>query len=615
MKKVLLFLFAFGMLTASAQYKIERLEPMFWWTGFENPDLQVLVYGENIAELTPKIEDYQGVSLRATIRVKNPDYLFLDLNISPQAQPGSFQISFEKDGKQQASYAYNLYEREKGSAQRQGFDASDAIYLITPDRFANGNPENDQIESLRDKLNRKDDYGRHGGDLKGIIDHLDYIENMGFTAIWLNPVLENAMPQASYHGYAITDYYAVDPRYGSNELYKKLSQEAEKRGIKLIMDMVMNHCGSEHWWVKNPPTDDWLHFQEKYQRCNHRRTTLHDPYSSEIDKKMFTDGWFVSVMPDMNQDNPLLANYLIYNSIWWIEYAGLGGVRHDTHPYPGEEFMNRWTCRIMQEYPNFNIVGEEWSLDPVVIAKWQRGQQLPLDFQSCLPSLMDFPLQHYLVKALVENESWGTGLIKLYEILGNDFLYAEPYNMVIFPDNHDMDRFFTQVKQDFDLYKLGMAYLLTTRGIPQIFYGTEILMANQKPGDHGEIRTDFPGGWQGDKTNAFTAENLSNQQEEAQKFMKKLLNWRKQNPVIHSGKLMHFGPLHDGVYVYFRYNEEKKIMVVLNKSKNDKEIPTSRFSEILDSQSTAINIFSGKRFEVGKQIVAPARSPLILEIE
>lgn len=610
---LLLFILISSVTIQAQNYELERVEPLHWWTGMQNPELQLMLYGNNIGKLTPEIS-YDGVTIKRIQKAENASYLFIYLNISRQTKPGTFDISLSKDAQQVLSYSYTLKKRDEHSADREGFDSSDVIYLITPDRFANGNSGNDELQEYTDKLNRNDDYGRHGGDIQGIIDHLDYIEEMGFTAIWLNPVLENAMPEASYHGYATTDYYKIDPRFGSNELYKKLSEEAGKRGIKLIMDMITNHIGSEHWWMKDPPTSDWVHYRDNYQVTNHRRTTLHDPYASEIDKKRFTDGWFVESMPDLNQSNPLLADYLIYNSLWWIEYAGLRGVRHDTHPYPGSEFMNQWSCRIMEEYPNFNIVGEEWSEDPLVLAKWQRGSDLPVDFSSCLPSLMDFPIQVSLIESLSEEENWNSGFIKVYEKLSYDFLYPDPYNMVIFPDNHDMDRFYRQVNNDYDLFKMGMTYILTMRGIPQIYYGTEILMSNKKPGDHGEIREDFPGGWAPDSKNAFKGDGLSDTKKEAQTFVKKIVNWRKRNPVIHNGKLMQYAPKHDGLYVYFRYNEKKTVMVIFNKNPEKNRLEAGYFYERIKGFTKGADIITGATFSMDK-LEVPARSVLILELE
>jgi glycosidase len=546
-------------------------------------------------------------------RVENDNYLFIYLKISEPAKAGEFDITLLHNGQEEIVYSYELKERQPGSDARQGFNNSDVIYLITPDRFANGNYDNDEVKGYVDKLNRQDDYGRHGGDIQGIIDHLDYIEEMGFTAIWLNPVLENEMAEASYHGYATTDYYKVDPRFGSNELYKKLSEEAEKRGIKLIMDMIVNHIGSNHWWMQDPPSSDWIHYQQNFQRNNHRRTTIHDPYASEIDTKRFVDGWFVKAMPDLNQRNELLGDYLIYNSIWWIEYAGLDGIRQDTYPYSGKKFLAEWSCRIMQEYPNFNIVGEEWGVDPAVLAKWQRGSELG-DLKSCLPSLMDFPLHTSLIKALTQEETWGTGFIEVYETLSYDYLYPNPSNLVIFLDNHDMDRFYRQVNKDIDLFKMGMTYLLTMRGIPQVYYGTEILMSNDKPGDHGQIRTDFPGGWKGDEINAFTGEGLSEIQLKAQQFTKKLLNWRKNNPVIHNGKLMHYAPKHDGIYVYFRYNDKKTLMVIFNKSEEEKHLNREYFYEMLEGYTKGTDVITEETYPLD-DLTVPGRSALILELE
>ncbi len=580
-----------------------------------NPELQLMLYGSDLGSLDPEIE-YPGVSIKKVQRVENPNYLFLYLHIAPQTKAGTIELKLLKEGREQLTHAYELREREKGSAQRKGFNSSDVIYLVTPDRFANGDTGNDRIPGMADTLDRGDDYARHGGDLQGIIEHLDYIEKMGFTALWLNPVLENAMDEQSYHGYATTDFYKVDPRYGSNRLYKKLGEEAEKRGIKLIMDIITNHAGSGHWWMQDPPSSDWLHYQDNFRLTNHRRRTLHDPYASRIDRERFVRGWFVPSMPDLNQANPLMADYLIYNSLWWIEYAGLEGIRHDTHPYAGPEFLERWTCRIMEEYPNFNIVGEEWALEPAVLAKWQRGNSLPVDFGSCLPSLMDFPIQSSLIEALTGEISWDSGFIRLYETLTYDYLYPEPFNMVVFPDNHDMDRFYRQVGNDYELFKMGLAYLLTIRGIPQIYYGTEILMSNDKGGSHGNIRSDFPGGWETDRSNAFTGRGLSNKQREAQRFIRKLLNWRKDKPVIHTGKLMQYAPRHDGVYVYFRYNDDKTVMVIFNKAEKEKTLDPGYFHERLEGYAKGTDVITGQSHSLthGKMQI-PSRSVLLLELK
>ena len=600
-----------GTIGFAQNYKIKHLEPAFWWTGMEYKQIQILVHGDQISELSPSFS-YPNLKLDSVIRTDNSNYLFLYLSLNEETEAGKFDLIFKKGKKEKLRYTFELKERRKNSAQRIGFNNSDAIYLITPDRFANAIPENDEVNKLLEGKNRNEAYGRHGGDLQGIIDHLDYIQKMGFTAIWLNPVLENNVKRSSYHGYSTTDYYKVDARFGSNADYVRLSEEASKRGIKLIMDQIMNHCGLEHWWTKDMPTKDWYHYPSDIKITNHRRTTLSDPYASKSDKELFENGWFVQSMPDLNQSNHLLADYLIQNSIWWVEYANLGGIRHDTHPYSGKEFMAEYACRIMQEYPNFNIVGEEWSPNPAVLAKWQNGKNNPDGFKSCLPSLMDFPLHIALLNALRNEESWNKGFINLYEMLSNDFMYPNPENLVIFPDNHDMQRFYTQINEDFNLFKTALIYVASTKRIPQIFYGTEYLATSPEERNDGLIRSDFPGGWKADKINAFTGRNLSKQQLEAQNFVRRLFNWRKENSVIHNGKLKHFAP-ENGTYVYFRYNKEKTVMVILNKNKENTTLHTERFNEIISGYTTGTDVITGIKYNLNL-IDLPAKTSLLLEL-
>jgi neopullulanase len=437
---------------------------------------------------------------------------------------------------------------------------------------------------------------------------------MGFTAIWVNPVLENDMQEYSYHGYSTTDFYKADPRFGSNEDYRNLSMKAKDKGIKMIMDMIVNHCGSEHWWMRDLPAADWLNYQSGFVGTIHRKSVLQDPYVAAIDLERMVDGWFVPTMPDLNQRNPLMATYLIQNTIWWVEYAWLSGIRMDTYPYPDKHFMSDWTCAVMQEYPNFNIVGEEWTENPALVAYWQRGKTNPDGYSSCLPGLMDFPLQGALRKGLTEKSGWSEGFMRLYEMLANDFLYADPSNFVIFPDNHDMSRFFTQMNEDYDLFRMGMIYTYTMRGIPQIYYGTEILMNNPGTDDHGIIRSDFPGGWAGDAVNAFTGAGLTAQQKEAQELLRKLGLWRKQAAVIHHGKLKHYLPEND-TYVYFRYDDERKVMVAMNKSAEPANLPLARFSEMLAGARSGKDVLSGQSFPLGKILTIPARQALILELD
>lgn len=592
---------------------IDRVEPMFWWAGMKNPNLQLMVHGENIADAKVELT-YPGVTLTSVTRVENPNYLFIDLKIAPEAQPGTFAISFLSKKKTVASYLYELKAREKGSALRQGFNPSDVIYLITPDRFANGNPDNDAMPGMKELPNRADKDGRHGGDLRGIINSLDYLNDLGFTAIWLNPVLENNMTRTSYHGYSTTDFYRVDPRYGSNDEYRELNDELDKRGMKLIMDMIFNHCGSEHWWMDDMPMPDWINNYPEHKITSHRRTVNQDPHASEIDKHEMADGWFVPTMPDLNQKNPFMATYLIQNSIWWIECVGLEGIRQDTWPYPDKDMMAEWTKQVLEEYPNFNIVGEEWSLNPAITSYWQLGKHNADGYQCYLPSLMDFPLQHAVSTGLKTEEGWNDGLIQLYEMLANDFLYPDADNLVVFPDNHDMSRFYTQVGEDADLLKLGLTYFLTTRGIPQIFYGTEVLMSNPGTDDHGIIRSDFPGGWLGDAANAFTGKGLSAEQKDLQNYLKTIQNWRKEKKAIHTGTMKHFVP-QDGMYVYFRYNDKDTVMVVLNKNKESKNLATERFAEVMKGYQTGTDIISSNQITDLKSIPVPARSAMIIQLE
>jgi len=580
----------------------------------QDSTLQIMLYGQDIGGFEAQI-NYKGLRENRTVSVGNPNYLFVYVDVAPDTPPGRFELELWDDsGKSRCSYSYELRQRVEGSAQRKGYDNADVMYLITPDRFANGNPENDAHEAMLEQPDRADKWGRHGGDIRGISNSLDYIAGMGYTAIWLNPILENNQERQSYHGYSTTDFYRVDPRYGSNEEYRQLSIQAREKGIKIIMDMIMNHCGSGHWWMKDLPSGDWINHPENYFRTNHRRTTLRDPYVSEYDLVHFTDGWFVPTMPDLNQRNPLLADYLIQNTIWWIEYIGLSGIRMDTYPYSDKEFMSDWTCAVMKEYPHFNICGEEWSLNPAVLAYWQKGKDNPDDYISCLPGLLDFPLQNALVKALTEDENWDSGMTGLYEMLSNDFLYPDPFKHVIFPDNHDMSRIYTQLGEDEALFRLAMVYFATMRGTPQFYYGTEILMSNTGDNSHGNIRSDFPGGWPGDPVNAFTGEGLSEPQREAQDFMQKLLKWRKTAPAVHRGKLKHFSPRNE-VYIYFRYCPEQTIMVVLNKSAEKQRIDLQPFAEMELKGSSGKEILSGKQIKLDDHLTIRGKQAMIIELK
>ncbi len=610
MKKLISLLIIFTTLNVAAQ-EVARVEPPNWWAGMKSHDLQLLVYGEGISTADVAI-NYPGVELVAVSKVENANYLFVDLKLAKDVKPGKFDIQFIKGEKVVDTYSYELWEREKSSSERVGFNSSDVIYLITPDRFVNGDSTNDEVEGMKEGLDRDYNYGRHGGDLRGIINSLDYLKDMGFTAVWLNPVLENDMTEASYHGYACTDFYQVDRRYGSNDEYRELNEELDKRGMKLIMDLIFNHCGSEHWWMHDMPMKDWINNYPDVKITNHRRNVNQDPHASQADVSVMVDGWFVPTMPDMNQKNPFLAKYLIQNSIWWVEYVGLEGIRQDTWPYPDKNMMAEWTKELLVEYPDFNIVGEEWSLNPAIVSYWQLGKYNADGYKNYAPSMMDFPLQSAVSEGLRNEESWGGGLIQIYEAISNDFQYPHPENLTIFPDNHDMSRFYVQVGEDVDLLKMGVAFFLTTRGIPQIYYGTEILMRHDGS-EHGDIRADYPGGWEGDKINAFTGEGMSDQAKDMRSYVAKIQNWRKTAGVIHHGKLMHFVP-EDATYTFFRYNDDEAVMVILNKNEEDKTIKTDRFEEVISGYSSGKEIISGRTISDISEVVVPAKSAVIVEL-
>ena len=594
----------------AARDGITRIEPPFWWAGFEHDELQLLVQAGGIAEYTPAVTA-SGVSVARVERGDSPNYLFVYLDVG-SASPGEFDIVFER-GDERIATTYELKQRIDGHVGT--YDASDVIYLITPDRFANGDPSNDDVEGYVDTADRDDDYGRHGGDIEGVRQHLDYIADMGFTQVWLNPVLENAMDRSSYHGYAITDYYKVDPRFGSNESYREFVASARAKGVGVIMDMVANHIGSNHWWMDDLPTRTWLNDPDDKAITSHARTTHQDPYASEYDKARHADGWFVLTMPDLNQRDPLLADYLVQNAIWWVEYLGLSGIRQDTYPYPDKRFMAEWSRRIMQEYPDFNMVGEEWSQSPNVVSYWQRGKQNADGYVSHLPGVFDFPLQITLQQVLTSTEPpWGSIWTPVYELLGHDYLYADPMNLVVMPDNHDMSRLFTQVNEDEDLWRIAMVFYATMRGIPQVFYGTEIQMAHPGTDSHGAIRAEFPGGWDDHDANAFTGEGLSRQARDAQAFMRRLLNWRRQADVIHDGKFMHYTPV-GNVYAYFRYDDDDTVMAIFNLDDDEVDLDLARFDERLQGATRATSILDESTVDISGPLELEPRSVLLLDID
>ncbi len=587
--------------------------PPNWWAGMQHAEVELMIFGNDVAD--DKVSLSKGsVQIKQSRALDSENYLFVTLDAS-DANPQELVLTLKDEDGSSRDIHYSLEKRAEGSSAREGFGPEDAIYLIAPDRFANGSLENDNIDGYQDKVDRTFKGGRHGGDIEGIANNLDYIKEMGFTQIWTMPMLENAMEKYSYHGYSTTDYYNIDPRFGSNETFIELSNKANENGIGVIMDMVLNHIGSEHVWMKDTPSSDWINNNGQFVGTTHKRESLHDPHAIASDIKGFSDGWFVPTMPDLNQRNPHLANYLIQNAIWWVETANLSGIRVDTYSYPDKGFLSQWTNRIMKEYPNFNIVGEEWSVNPAITAYWQAGSQRHDDYDSALPSVMDFPLQTAVVEALNSDESWNSGFITVYETLATDFLYGDPNNLVIFPDNHDMSRIFTQLNNDKAKWNMAMTLFLTTRGIPQVFYGTEILMGNEGTEDHGIIRSDFPGGWPSDsEKNAFSGKGLSGDELWAQERIKTLLALRQTHPQLFKGELKHYAPV-DGVYTYFRVAEDtaQKLMVILNKKTVD--LPLAKYAEVLGTDVSITRVSDGQTFNVSETISLPAMSANVFLVQ
>jgi neopullulanase len=602
-------------ISGSAQKKslqFDHIEPPFWWIGMNNSSVQILFHNQKVNLKDFKVSlQYEGVSITEVKTVENPHYLFVTINTAGAA-PGKIPFTFSQ-GKKSYAVEYELLSKSNEAGRIQGFDASDVIYLIMPDRFANGDPRNDSIPGMFEGAHRSNPGARHGGDIKGINDHLDYIEDLGVTALWLNPVLENNQRKASYHGYAITDLYKVDRRFGSNSDYVNFIRSCHSRQMKVVQDMVINHIGNEHWLVIDPPEKNWVHQFPQFTRSNYRSTVISDPYKAQADVELMNNGWFDTTMPDVDQTNPLFARYLIQNSLWWIEYAGIDGIRMDTYPYPDKTFMANWCKAVLDEYPSFNILGEVWINDVATTAYWQKNMINQDGYQSNLPSVTDFPLFFTLPQALTEDGGWDSGLSRLYNLLCRDFIYPNASGNVIFPDNHDVSRFYLLVGKDINKFKMGLAFLLTTRGIPQLYYGTELLMDGDA-GYHPNIRLDFPGGWPGDKTNAFTSEGRTKEQNEAHQYITRLLTWRKNETAIHKGKLTHYIP-ENNIYVYFRSHAEKVIMILMNGNKTTQEIKTERFKESIKDFTRGRDVINGDELSDIGQISLSAYSARIIELK
>ena len=639
MKKLL---FTFCLLaqtfTTYAQMKITRIDPTDWYVGMKDASLQLMFYGNNLqgASVTT---DYEGVSVDSVVSLPNTHYLLAYLNLR-DAKPGMMTLKLTK-GKTAKNVKYELKQREMSGDKRMGFTNADVLYMLMPDRFANGDTKNDQIKGMNKYVcDRTKPSLRHGGDLEGIRKHLDYFTNLGVTALWFTPVLENNSPDtngfSTYHGYATTDYYKVDPRFGTNEEYRQLIDEAHRKGLKVVMDMIFNHCGFEHPWLKELPSDDWLNEPEwlkegtgsgrdektgmpngtktnsKYLQTSYKLTPVLDPYASKIDLKETVDGWFVPSMPDLNQRNPHVIKYLIQNSIWWIETAGINGIRMDTYPYADRKAMALWMKTLNEEYPNFNVVGETWNTEPAFTAAWQKDSKLS-NINSNLKTVMDFSFFEKINKAKnEETDGWWDGLNRIYNSLAEDYLYENPRDVMAFIENHDTDRFLGH-GQDVAALKQALALLLTMNRIPQLYYGTEMLLNGTKEKSDGDVRQDFPGGFPGDAHTDFTAEGRSKAQNEMFNWLSKLLHWRQGNEVIAQGKQIQFIP-HQGVYVLARQHQGKTVLTILNGTSKEGRLDVKRYAEVIGKKTTGHNVITGENIDMSKDIKLAPRQTLVIEL-
>ena len=610
----------------SAAVKISRIDPTNWFAGMKNPKLQLMVYGPGIRDVATVTTDYPGVAIDSLVRLDSPNYLLVYLDLSG-AQPGEMLLKFDKKG-----VKYQLKAREMSGDKRQGFSNEDVLYMLMPDRFAQGANHNPQVKGMNAyKEDRSQPSLRHGGDLNGIREHLDYFNQLGVTALWLTPVLENNSPDnengfSTYHGYATTDYYRVDPRFGTNADYRRLCDEAHAKGLKVVMDMIFNHCGFEHPWVKDMPSKDWLNLNEwleqskgssdptgtSFQQTSYKLTPVLDPYASEVDLRETTDGWFVPTMPDLNQRNPHVMTYLIQNSFWWIETVGIDGIRMDTYPYADAQGMARWMKQLDYEYPNFNTVGETWVTEPAYTAAWQKDSKLS-EHNSYLKTVMDFAFFDRLSMAKNEDtDDWWKGMNRLYNSFCYDYLYADPTHVMAFIDNHDTDRFLGNGHDTLAL-KQALALLLTVRRIPQLYYGTEILMNGTKEVTDGHVRKDFPGGFPGDKHNAFTAEGRTKAENSMFNWLSSLLHWRNGNETIIRGYQTQFIPW-KGVYVVARRWHRHGVMTILNGTSKPAVMEMSRYAELFESdQVEAEDVITGKKYSLRKDLKLRPRQTLILE--
>ena len=610
---IMLLAVAFNASAAKPKFDIKHIEPLSWWVGMNTP-LQLMINGDGISafDVTILPED-SGVTVAKVHQADSPNYLFVDVAISDDAAAGEYTLRFS-DGKRRYDYLYTISERREGSRERLSFTNADFVYLIMPDRFANGDPSNDSTDDTAEKALRSNPGRRHGGDLQGMIDHLDYIADLGATAIWSTPLLLDNENGASYHGYSCSDYYLIDPRYGSNELFKEYVEECHKRDLKVIMDIVPNHSSTSHWWYADQPFADWTHQWDKYTQSNWTFSTNMDFNASKADLYQMESGWFDRSMADMNLDNEYLLNYFKQWAVWWIEYADLDGFRVDTYPYNEKMPMSKWCEAVMAEYPNFNIVGEVWASSIPQLAYWQGGNANKDGFDSHLKSIMDFPLHDAIRAAMTEsgNGGWGQGMTRVYDVLSHDFVYHDLSNMMIMAANHDTDRIGDVCEGDARRMKIVHTLLATLRGMPQMLYGDELLFrSTDRSKGHPTLRVDFPGGWEGDRINLFDRANHFGAQKEVYDYTRHIMNWRKSKEVIHSGKTLHFID-RDNTYAYFRYNDSEVVFVYINNSDNEHTIPWARYAEITEGLGEGVNVITGEPIKMNGVKVAPM-STLVVE--
>ena len=620
--------------------EIIRVEPLSWWTGMKT-GLQLMVQGPEISAFDVTVSG-TGLKVKAVHKADNPDFIFVDIDIAPKAASGTYDLVFTREG-ESFKYPYLIRERREGSRERESFTTADMIYLIMPDRFARGEAPERAYEDgsghawkppfmLDGKEDRTDPGARHGGNIQGMIDHLDYVEDLGATAVWCTPLLVNNQPRGSYHGYAITDYYHIDPRFGDNALYRAFADSCHARGLKVIMDVVTNHCGTGHWWMDNPPFDDWYHVNDPYMQMNALFSVYMDPHVAKVDRERQESGWFVPSMPDMNLDNPFVLKYFQQWAIWWTEYAGLDGFRVDTYPYNEPEPMAQWCKAVTDEYPLFNIVGETWDYSIPQVAYWQKDNPNRNGFNSNLPSIMDFPLQQAILRALNEDQvNWDEGMTRIYTVLAQDFAYQDLSHMLTFFANHDHARTGDVLGQDPAKMKLALALLVTIRGIPQLYYGDEMMFLERKdvPSHDGAKRIDFPGGWEGDGCNLFTAQGRASAPElyasaaELHDYARTLFRWRRDCKAVQEGKTLHFlsrknvGPVNitDNTYAFFRYTEEDAIFVFINNTAEPRTLDWSHYAEFVSGPVEGRDVLSGEKMTLQDGVSVLPKSALIVEFK